>query len=314
MLAAAGAAAQSADKYPSRPIRMIVPFAPGGASDFVARILQPKLGDELGQRVVADNRAGAAGNIGVEIAARSIPDGYTILLANIGTMAINPAVFPNFPIKPVRDLIGITLVSDTPGALGVHPSIPVTNIKELIAYAKAHPGQLNYGSAGPTSYQRLAFEVFMRETGIKLVHVPYKDGAGGATLALLSGEVAATVATVASYVPHAKSGKIRILAVIAPHRVAQLPDIPTMAESGFPDWVLGSWGGVHAPAGMPGPIVNKLFAAIVKAMNDPTVVERVRAGGAEVVTSKSPEEYGAFVRAQNELWLRTVKEIGVTAE
>ena len=293
---------------------MVVPFAPGGASDFMARILQPKLSDELGQRVVADNRAGAAGNIGVEIVARSNPDGYTILLGNIGTMAINPAVFPNFPIRPARDLIGITLVSDTPGALAVHPSIPVASVKELIAYAKARPGKLNYGSSGPTSYQRLAFEVFMRETGIKLVHVPYKDGAGGATLALLSGEVAVTTATVASYIPHAKSGKIRILAVIARQRVAQLPDIPTMAESGFPDWVLGSWGGVHVPAGTPSAIVNKLFAAIVKAMDDPAIVERVRAGGAEVVTSKSPQEYTAFVRAQNELWTKTVQEIGVTAE
>ena len=293
---------------------MVVPFAPGGASDFVARIIQPKLSDELGQRVVADNRAGAAGNIGVEIAARANPDGYTVLLGNIGTMAINPSIFPKFPIKPVRDLIGITLVADIPGAMGVHPSIPVANMREFIDYAKARPGQLNYGSSGGTSSQRLAFEVFMKETGIKLVHIPYKDGAGGATLALLAGEVATTQATVASYIPHVKSGKIRVIGVIAPKRIAQLPDVPIMAEQGFPDWVFGSWLGVHVPAGTPRPIVNKLYSALIKTMGDPWVIERFHAGGAEVVTSKSPEDYATFMRTQNDLWAKTIKEIGVTAE
>ena len=165
--------------YPTRPVRMVVPFAPGGASDFVGRILQPKLSDELGERVVVDNRTGAAGNIGVEVAARANSDGYTLLLGNIGTMAINPSIFPDFPIKPLRDLIGITLVADIPGALAVHPSVPATTVKEFIDYATARPGQLNYGSSGGASGQRLAFEVFMRTAGIKLVHVPYKDGAGG---------------------------------------------------------------------------------------------------------------------------------------
>ena len=300
--------------YPTRPVRMIVPFAPGGASDFVGRILQPKLGDELGQRIVVDNRTGAAGNIGVEIAARANSDGYTLLMGNIGTMAVNPSIFPNFPIRPLRDLVGITLVADIPGAMAVHPSVPVATVKEFIDYAKARPGQLNYGSSGGASTQRLAFEVFMRTTGIKLLHIPYKDGAGGSTLALLGGEVAATTATVASFIPHVKSGKVRVLAVIAPKRIPQLLDMPTMAESGFPEWVLGSWLGVHAPAGTPRPIVNKLYSDLIKIMSDPWVIERLGAGGAQVVTSSSPEDYAAFMRAQNELWGGVVREIGVTAE
>ncbi len=310
----AGPRLSKGEDYPTRPVRMIVPFAPGGASDFVGRILQPKLGDELGQRIVVDNRTGAAGNIGVEIAARATPDGYTILMGNLGTMAINPSIFPKFPIRPLRDLIGITLVADIPGALAVHPSVPAATVKEFIDYAKARPGQLNYGSSGGASGQRLAFEVFMRIAGIKLVHIPYKDGAGGSTLALLGGEVAATTATVASFIPHLKSGKVRVLAVIAPKRIPQLPDMPTMAESGFPEWVLGSWLGVHVPAGTPRPIVNKLYSDVIKIMSDPWVIERLGAGGAQVVTSKSPEDYAAFMRAQNELWGGVVKEIGVTAE
>lgn len=306
---------QSKDQnYPTRPVRMIVPFAPGGASDFVGRILQPKLDDALGQTVVVDNRTGAAGNIGVEIAARATPDGYNLLLGNIGTMAVNPSIFPNFPIKPLRDLIGVTLVADIPGALAVNASVPVATVKEFIDYAKARPGQLNYSSSGGASTQRLAFEVFMRKTGIKIAHIPYKGGAGPSTLALLGGEVEASTATVASYIPLLKSGKIRVLAVIAPQRIPQLPDMPTMAELGYPEWVLGSWLGVHVPAGTRRPIVNKLYSVIIKIMSDPWVIERLGAGGAQVITSKSPEDYAAFMRAQNEYWARVVKEIGVTAE
>src|SRR3990172_7737090 len=224
----AAAPAQPGENYPTRPIRMIVPFAPGGASDFVARIIQPKLSEELGQQVVADNRAGAAGNIGVEIAARSAPDGYTVLLGNVGTMAINPSVFPKFPIKPLRDLAGITLIVDVPGAMGVHPSVPAATVKEFIEYAKARPGQLSYGSTGASSAQRLAFEFFMSKAGIKLLHVPYKGGAGPATTAVLAGEVTATMVTTASFVPHMKTGRIKVLAVIAPPRVAAPPAPPTM--------------------------------------------------------------------------------------
>jgi tripartite-type tricarboxylate transporter receptor subunit TctC len=189
---------ESAGQYPTRPVRMIIPFAPGGASDFIGRILQPKLSEVLGQQVVAENRPGASGNIGVELAARSTPDGYTFLLGNVSSMGINPSMVPNFPIRSTRDFIPITLVVDVPGAFGVHGGLPVNNLKEFIAYAKERPGQLNYGSAGYGSAQRMALEYFMSKAGIKIVHVPYKGGAGAATTATIAGEVCCTMVTTAS--------------------------------------------------------------------------------------------------------------------
>ncbi len=243
------ALAQSAQSYPTRPVRMIVPFAPGGASDFVARIISPKLTEVLGEQVVIDNRTGASGNIGVELAARAPADGYTMLLGNVGTMAINPNFFEKFPVKPIRDLIGLSLVVDVAGAFAIHPAVPAKNVAEFIQFAKSKPGQLNYGSSGAVSAQRLAFEFFMSKSGIKLVHVPYKGGAGGATTGVLTGEVSATMVTVASFVNHHKSGKARVIAVVAPKRIEALPDVQTMIEAGFPELTLGSWQGMYVPAG-----------------------------------------------------------------
>ena len=313
-LAAGIAHAQPQAAYPTRPVRMIVPFGPGGASDFVARIIAPKLSQELGQQIVIDNRTGAAGNIGVELAARASPDGYTILLGNVGTMTINPNVFPKFPVRPLRDFIGVSLASDIPGAMAINASVPATTIKEFIDYAKARPGKLNYGSTGAGSAQRLAFEFFMSKAGIRLAHIPYKGGAGAATIAVLGGEVTATMLTVASFIPHVKSGRLRVIAVIAPKRVPQLPDVPTMIESGFPELTLGSWQGVYVPAGTPRPIVNRLHAAVIKVMADPEVIERYRAGGAAVVISKSPEEFAAFTKTQTEFWAKIVKQLGAAVE
>ena len=303
-----------AQTYPSRPVRMIIPFAPGGASDFVGRIIQPKLGEELGQLVVADNRAGAAGNVGVEIAARAAPDGYTILLGNVGTMAINPSVFPKFPVNPLRDFTGITLIVDVPGALGVHPSVAGTTVKDFIEYAKARPGKLSYASTGASSAQRLAFEFFMSKAGINLLHVPYKGGAGPATTAVLGGEVAATMVTTASFVPHMKSGRIKVLAVIAPKRVSAMPEVPTMAESGFPELTLGSWQGVFVSAGTPRPIVNKLFSAVTRTLEDPDVQKRLGTASAQVILSKSPEDFAAFLKNQTAFWAKLVTAVGATAE
>ena len=313
-IVAAGLAHGQSANYPNRPIRMIVPFAPGGASDFVGRILQPKLSEVLGQQVVIDNRTGASGNIGVELAARAPADGYTLLLGNVGTMAVNPAIFPKFPVKPVDDLLGISLLVDIPGAFAVHPAVPAKSVAEFIAYAKSRAGQLNYGSSGGGSAQRLAFEFLMNKAGIKLVHIPYKGGAGAATAAVLAGEVCCTMVTVASFIPHVKSGKARVLAVMAPHRVAQLPDTPTMTEVGFPELTLGSWQGMSVPKGTPRPIVNHLYRALMTTMQDPEVAKRLQQGGAEIVTSKSPEEFAQFVKAQNAFWGKIVKDVGATAE
>jgi tripartite-type tricarboxylate transporter receptor subunit TctC len=300
--------------YPARPVRLIVPYGPGGASDFAARVVQPRMSEALGQQVVVDNRAGASGNIGTEVAAKSPPDGYTVLLGTIATMAINPSLFPRFPVRPLRDFIGITMVVDVPGALAVHPSIPVKTLAEFIGYAKARPGQLNYGSSGAGGAQRLAFEVFMSKAGINLVHIPYKGGAGAATTAVLAGEVAATMVTVASFIPHVKSGRIRVLGVVAPTRSPQLPDVPTLAESGFPELTLGSWQALYLPAGAPKAVVNKVFATMTRVLNDPGVIERFVAGGAIVLPSKSPEEFAVFMKEQNALWAKTVKAIGPIAE
>jgi len=308
------AAAAQAQDYPSRPVRMIVPFVPGGSSDFVARAIQPKLMDLLGQTVVVDNRPGASGNIGVEISANSPPDGYTIFLGNVGSTAINPSVFPKFPVRPVRDLIGLTLLVDVPGAFAVHPSVPAKSVKEFIDYAKARPGKLNYGSSGSGSAQRLSFEFFMQKAGINLVHIPYKGGAGAATTAVLAGEVSATMLTVASFVGHAKSGKARVLAVMSPKRSHALPQVPTMVEAGFPELKLGSWQAMFVPKGTPRPIVNKLYGVMIKTVEDPETAKRLAAGGADIVTSKSPDEFAAFLKEQTGFWAGVVKSVGATAE
>jgi len=308
------AGAAQAQEFPSRPVRMIVPFGPGGASDFVARAIQPKMMELLGQTLVIDNRAGASGNVGVEIAAHSPADGYTIFLGNVGSTAINPSIFPSFPVKPVRDLAGLTLLVDVPGAFAVHPSVPANTVKEFIEYAKSRPGQLNYGSSGSGSAQRLAFEFLMQKAGIKLVHIPYKGGAGAATTALLSGEVSATMVTVASFVPHVKTGKARVLAVMSPKRSQALPQVPTMTEVGFPELKLGSWQAMFVPRGTPKPIVSKLYGVMIKTVEDPETARRLNAGGAEIVTSKSPEETNAFLKEQTEFWAKIVKSVGATAE
>ena len=263
---------------------------------------------------MVDNRGGASGNIGVEVAARATPDGYTVLLGNIGTMAINPAIYPKFPVRPVRDLIGITQVVDVPTALAAHPSVPVTTVKEFIEYAKGRPGKLNFGSAGGGSNGRLEMEFFMRATGIELVHIPYKGGAGAASTALLAGEVQTAFVTLSSVITHAKAGKLKVLAVAAPKRVAAAPDIQIMAEAGFPGMTTGSWQGVYVPAGTPRTVVHKLFAVVTKVMQDPEVVRRLSDSGAEVITSKSPEDFAAFMKAQTAHWEKLVKEVGVVAD
>ncbi|MGH8616996.1 MAG: Bug family tripartite tricarboxylate transporter substrate binding protein [Burkholderiales bacterium] len=314
-LAATGSAfAQPSPEWPSRPVRMIVPFAPGGASDFVGRILQPKLSEALGQQVVVDNRAGASGNIGVEMVARAAPDGYTLLLGNVGTMAINPAVFRKFPVNPLRDLIAVTSIVDVPGALAIHSSVPSNNLKEFLDYARARPNQLNYGSSGASSAQGLMMEFVMNKAGIKLTQIPYKGGAGAAAAALLAGEVSASLVSVTAFLPHVKTGRVKVIAVVAPKRVAQLPEIPTLAESGFPELTSGSWQGMYLPAGTPRAVVNKLNAVLLKVLNDPWTVERLDLGGAQMMVSKSPEEFAGFMKTQTEFWARLVKQAGVEGE
>jgi tripartite-type tricarboxylate transporter receptor subunit TctC len=307
------ATAQSTTQYPVRPVRMIVPFQPGGASDFVGRIMQDKLASELGQNIVIENRTGASGYVGVEVAAQATPDGYTLLLGNIGTMAINASVFPKFKVKPLDAFIGVTQVVDVPGMVVVHPSLPVKSIKELIAYAKARPGKLNFSAAGAGSNSRLAFEYFMQQAGIKIVMVAYKGGAGGASLGAAQGEVQMTMLTSSSVLPYVRSGRLKLLAVIAPRRLSAAPEAPTMAESGFPDLVVGSWQGVFVPRGTARAVVNRLFPAVVNTMKDAEVIRRLDTASAASIASASPAAFRKFWENEHNRWAKVVNDIGAVA-
>jgi tripartite-type tricarboxylate transporter receptor subunit TctC len=301
------------DDYPARPLRMVVPFAPGGASDFVGRILQPALVEQVKQQVVVDNRPGAAGNIGVETAARANPDGYTFLLGNVGTMAINPNFYTKFKYKPMRDLIAVTQVVDVPGCLVVHPSLPARNVNELVAHLKANPGKLNYGAPAPSSANRLEMVMFLSRTGTDAVQIPYKGGAGPATIGLLSNEVQMMFVTFSSALPYVKQDRLRMLSVISPQRNPAMPDIPTMREQGY-DMVVGSWQGVFVPKGTPRPVVDKLFRVGQSTMKNPTVIKRLSDSGVTIVTSKSPEDFTAFLKSEDERFARVIKEGKIQTE
>ncbi len=301
------------DDYPSRPVRMIVPFAPGGASDTVARIIQPALADLLKQQVVIDNRGGAAGNIGVELSVRANPDGYNFLLGNVGTMAINPVYYVKFPYRPLKDLIPVTQVVDVPGCLVVHPSLPAKNTKELISYLKANPGKLNYGAPAPSSANNLEMIMFLNATGTNAVQIAYKGGAGPAMIGLLGNEVQMMFVTFSSAVGFAKPGRVRMLAVVSPERNPALPEIPTMREQGL-DMVVGSWQGLFVPKGTPQPVVNKLFKVGHEMMKDPQVVKRLGDSGITIVTSKSPADFVAFVKAETDRFGKVIKDNNIQTE
>ena len=302
-------------QYPNKAIRMIVPFAPGGASDFVGRILQPRMTELLGQQIVVENRAGASGNIGMDAAAKAAPDGYTLYLGNVGTVALNPAVFTKtLQVVPTKDFIAITQVVDVPGVLVVHPDLQAKTIKEIIAIAKAYPGKLNYGSPGAGSQNRLETEVFRKIAGgLDMVHVPYKGGAGPAVAGLVGGETHLMFVTASSAMNHVKNGRLRLIAVTSSKRLAAFPDTPTFAESGFPELTSGSWQGIFVPAGTPRPIVDRLYAVIIETMKTPEVQQRLANGGVDVVTS-APGEFTRFVEKETERWGRAVKDAGATAE
>ena len=303
-----------AQAYPSKPIRMIIPFAPGGASDFVGRIMQPKMHELLGQPIVVENRAGAAGNIGAEAAAKSAPDGYTMLLGNVGSIAINPGVYPKLSINPVKDFIAVNQVVDVPSILIIHPSVPANNVRELVMYAKANQGKLNFASPGSGSLDRLEMELFRKLERLDIVHVPYKGGAGPATAGLMGGETQLMFATAASAMPGVKSGRLKPLAVTSTKRIDTLPDVPTVAEAGYPDLKAGSWQGIFVPAGTPREVVDRLFNVIQKVMTDPDVISRLKNGGAEAVTSESQAAFAKLVAAETERWAKIAKEAGATPD
>lgn len=300
--------------YPQKPVRMIIPFAPGGASDFAGRIISPRLSEALGQQIVIENRAGASGNIGMEAAAKAGADGYTVYLGNIGTISINPAVFPSLPVNPARDFIAVSLVAELPSILVAHPGLAANTVGELVATAKSKPGDLNFASPGSSTLNRLEMEQLMKAAGVKLVHVPYKGGAGPAVTGLLGGETQVMFVTLSSAINFVKANRLKAFAVTSTRRVESLPQVPTMVEAGYPDFVTSSWQGIFVPAGTPRPIVAKLHEALVKVLAIPEVKERFATGGVVANSSRSPEDFAAYVNAESERWGKVARESGATID
>jgi tripartite-type tricarboxylate transporter receptor subunit TctC len=311
LLLGAAAAAQDAGSWPNRPVIMIVPFAPGGASDFVARTIQTGVSEILGQQIVVDNRPGAAGIIGTEVAARAAPDGYTAFLGNIGTLSINPGVYSNMRIKPDTDLAPVSMCADTPSILIARQDFPASSLGELIAYVKANQGKVTFATPGSSTLNRLEMEAFRKDAGLDLVHVPYKGGAGPAVQDILGGHVDIMFTTISSAMAFVKDNKVKALAVTTRERMAELPGIPTMHELGWKNLVTSSWQGVLVPSGTPRPIVEKLHAAIVKVLAEPSIQARMRNVGAIAVASKSPEEFKAYMDAETAKWTRVIQENGL---
>ena len=310
-IAAALLAAAAHAQYPVKPLRMIVPFPPGGGTDAMARVLAPKLGEGLGQSVVIENRGGAGATIGTEIAAKSAPDGYTLFLMTV-TNTVSMSLYPNLKFDLVRDFTPVTKLATTPHVLVVHPSLPVRTVKELVALAKARPGALVYSSSGTGSVSHLAGEYFGFLTGTKMLHVPYKGG-GPSVTALVSGEVAIGFATMPSVLAQVKSGRLRGVAMTTAQRSPALPQLPTVAESGIANFDVGSWYGLSLPAGASREIVARVHDVTHKVLALPDVKEKLGAAGFEVLLS-TPEQFGEFVRVEVERWGKVVKASGARPE
>ena len=298
--------------YPSKPVRLIVPFAAGGGNDNVARLVGKRLSDSLGQPVVVDNRPGAGGVVGAELAAKAAPDGYTLFLGGVGSHAINPNLHEKLPYDPVRDFAPIELLAQAPLVLVVHPSVPARDIAEFIAYARAHPGKLNFASNGNGSSSQLAAVMFGSMAGVDMVHVPYK-GLSPALTDLLSGQVQLMFSSVVAILPHIKAGKLRGLATTGAKRLASLPELPTLAESGLPGYEASSWYGILAPAGTPRDIVMKLNAELSKALEQPEVKNSLLAEGAEPAGG-SPEAFAAHIRAEKERLGKLIRDAKIRLE
>jgi len=304
--------AASAQTYPVKPIRLIVPYPPGGPTDLVGRSMAQKLGESLGQTVVVENRAGAASAVGTEVAARSAGDGYTLLLGTSAGFCINPALGTKLPYDPERDFSPISLLVINPQILVVHPSLPVNSVKSLIALAKSRPGQLNYASVGNASPQHLGMEMLKSMTGISMVHVPYK-GTAPAVTDILAGNVSLMFNSMPSVLPQANAGKLRGIAVGSARRSPAAPDIPTVAEAGVPGFEYVTWYGLFAPAGTPREIIGRLNALVVKTLADPEISKRFSTQGAEPM-SNSPEQLAQYRRSEFERWRKLIAELKLKVE
>jgi tripartite-type tricarboxylate transporter receptor subunit TctC len=300
-----------AQAWPAKPVRWISPFAPGGGADITSRAIGLKLSEYWGQQVVIDNRGGAGGNIGTELAAKSPPDGYTILLGTVGAMAVNPSLFSRLPFDPVKDFVAVTQAAEALNALVVHPSLPVKNVKEFIALAKRRPGELHYGSSGQGAADHLSGELFDRLTGTKMVHVPYKGGAP-AMLDLMAGNVQLIFATIATSAGNIKAGKIRALGLTGKTKYELMPELPLISQT-VPGFEAVNWYGVFLPAGTPKPVVDKVHADVLKALQHPDTKKRMLDSGIVAVWS-TPEQFLAFQKAEIQKWAKVIKDANIRIE
>ncbi len=305
------AAAANAQDYPARPVRLVVPYAPGGPVDIVARITAQKLSEALGQQVIVDNRAGAGGNIAVESVARAAPDGYTLLMGANGTNAINPSLYKKLSVDPEKDLAPVSMVATSAMILVVHPSLPVAGVKQLVALARAKPGAITYASSGSGSTAHLSSELFKSMAKIDLLHVPYK-GAGPALTDLVAGQVQTMITAVSSTLPYVKAGRLKALAVSSEKRLALLPELPTIAEQ-LPGYEVTTWYGVFAPTGTQRPVIDKLNQTLVRVLVTPDAQARLAAVGADAHTN-APEQFAQAVRKERAKWAKIIRESGARAD
>jgi tripartite-type tricarboxylate transporter receptor subunit TctC len=300
-----------AQPYPGKPVRVVVPSSPGGGTDIVARIVAPELAKRLGQQFVIDNRPGAGTMIGIEIVAKSPPDGYALLMTP-STLAINSALYKKVPYDPVRDFSPITELISSPSIIVVHPSVPVKTIKELIAFARARPGEMNYASAGAGTYPHMTMELFQSMAKIKMVHIPYK-GTGPAMIDMLAGHTAVMAGTILSVMPHVRDGRLRALGITSEKRSPVVPEIPTVSEAGLPGFESVQWSGFLAPAKTPREIVTRLHAEATRILQQPETRERFAGDGADAV-GNTPDEFGRFVQSELVKWAKVARNAGIKPE
>ena len=298
--------------YPSKPVRLVVPFAPGGSSTLVARFMSEEMAKGLGTSIVIENKPGGGGNIAMQEVARATPDGYTLIIGHVGSLAMNPYMYEHLPYDVDKDFAAVSLLAIVPNIFVVYHEVPAKNLREFVALAKAKPGQINYGSAGNGSAGHLAMEYLKQVTGIELQHVPYK-GTGPNITDLIAGRTQATSAGTPPLMPHVKSGKLRVIAVGTSKRLHSLPDVATVAEQGYPGFETSQWYGLNAPANTPEPILRRLAEEAAKAAKSALVLERFKADDAEAVGS-TPQEYAAFIKKEQERWSKVVRAANVKAD
>ena len=302
----------TANAFPTKPVRIIVAFPPGGGTDIVARLIAPRLGEIWGQAVVVENRAGASGTIGTEAAAKADPDGHTLFMATMGNMTANQHLYSKMSVDPLRALAPITKVVDVHFVFMANPSLPAASVQELVAAAKKRPGEMHYSSSGPGGAPHLAMELFKRQAGINLTHVPYK-GSGPGMTDLLGGRVLMTMDSLLQGYPHIRAGKLKALAVLGPKRSSLLPDVPTMAEAGVAGYALTNWFGLLAPVATPKDVILKIHGDVVRVLRDAEIQRKISEMGADVV-GNAPEEFGAAMRAESAQWAEIIKSANIKAE